>query len=230
MGAAPGVSPHGPPPRRDPTGITPPDGSRAVSSSEEPTRRPSTGCLHLGTSSEVSSEGAHREPSRAGSSEPSLEDPSQGSAGHHLAGATPLPGLLGAPVAGGAPGCLPDRFLLGGFVPGVSRRRVLESFSSEEPSILPSTRSLHVSSFPEEPSWRAAHRGFPQVSPESFGSDLRRASTRPFPRGRPSLAAALRSLYFGMTFRREYPSSSSEDVQGAPLLESTSSLAPRSRT
>lgn len=101
------------------------------------------------------------EPSRAGSSEPSLEDPSPGQRGHHLAGASPLTGLLGAPVAGGAPGSLTDRSLFGGSVPGVSRRRVLESFFSEEPSILPSTRSLHGSSFPEEPPRRAAPRGLP---------------------------------------------------------------------
>lgn len=71
---------------------------------------------------------------------------------------------------------------------------------------------------------------FPPVSSESAGNVSHGASTRPFPRGRPSLEAALRSLYFGMTFRREHPSSSPEDALGAPLLESTSSPAPRSQT
>jgi len=230
MGVAPGVSPHRAPPRRDPPGIPPPVGSRARFSSEEQTRRPSTGRPRR--------EPPRRSPARAPDESPpglaprSLPSriPLRAKQGHHLAGATPQTALLGALHGAGAPGCLPDRPLLGGCTPGVSQRRVLESFSSEEPSILPSTRSLHGSSFPEEPPWRVAPRGFPPVSPESDGNVLHRASTRPFPHGRPSLAAALRSLYFGMTFRREHPSSSPEEALGALLLESTSCPAPRSQT
>lgn len=97
MGVAPGVTPHRSPPRRDPAGIPPPDGSRAGPSSEELVRRPSTGRLPLGTSSEVSRVGAHREPSRAGSSEPSLEVPSRGSWTPPRRSISPS-GLLGAPV------------------------------------------------------------------------------------------------------------------------------------
>lgn len=60
MGVAPGVSPHRVSPRRDPTGIPPPDGSRASSSSEGLTWRPSIGCHPVGISSEISTGNTHR--------------------------------------------------------------------------------------------------------------------------------------------------------------------------